>query len=78
MRIMLNLRWLRVVPFVALSAFFVGCSDSNPNDKPAAPATTPEQQAAERAAREKAFGKATIPGKASAAPKDDTKKVDAK
>jgi hypothetical protein len=37
-----------------------GCG-SDPNSQPPAPATTQAQQDAERAAREKAYGKSTIP-----------------
>ena len=39
-----------------------GCGDGgDPNAKPQAPPTTAEQQAKEREAREKAFGKQAIP-----------------
>jgi len=38
-----------------------GCGGSDPNSKPAAPATTQAQLDAERAAREKAYGKSATP-----------------
>jgi hypothetical protein len=56
-------RKLVAVVLLGLPVLACGCGDdkSGANSGPAAPATTPEVQANERAAREKAFGKAAIP-----------------
>jgi len=62
-------RMLLGLGLLGLVALAGGCGGGNPNEAPPAPPTTQAQQDAERAAREKAFGKMTIPGKPSSAKK---------
>jgi len=52
----------RIVLLLGLLGLASGCGGGDPNSKAPAPPTTEEQQAAEREARQKAFGKMGIPG----------------
>jgi hypothetical protein len=50
-----------MVGLLGLLALGGGCGGTtDPNTSPAAPAITPEQQQAERDARQKAYGKSTV------------------
>ena len=51
---------VRLLPMVAVTSLFVlgpGCDTGDPNKAPAAPSKTQAENDAERAAREKAYGK---------------------
>ena len=63
-RILQKTRTWLALGLLGLPVLTAGCG-SNPDSQPAAPATTPAQQDAERAAREKAYGKVGVETKAS-------------
>jgi hypothetical protein len=54
-------RGMGLLGMAGLFVFANGCGNEDPNAKPAAPATTQDQQDKERAAREAAYGKKAIP-----------------